>query len=75
MQMVYERCAAVDVGKTYSLALGHISDPGTDTVTEIQVDWGDGVTDSFSSGGLRSTRLPARKRPVSIWVTFCLADS
>ena len=35
----------VDEGSTYTLTLGAITDPGTDTVTEYIVDWDDGNSD------------------------------
>ena len=43
--------AAVDEGSSYSLTLGAISDPGTDTVTSWIVHWGDGSQDTYPSGG------------------------
>ncbi|HEX7066942.1 MAG TPA: PKD domain-containing protein, partial [Candidatus Limnocylindria bacterium] len=43
--------ATVDEGSTYTLTLGDITDPGTDTVTAWVVDWGDGTVESFSAGG------------------------
>ncbi|MDA8745011.1 PKD domain-containing protein [Rubripirellula amarantea] len=42
----------VNEGATYSLTLGEITDPGEDTVTEWIVDWGDGTTDTYTSGGV-----------------------
>ena len=36
--------AAVDEGSIFTLTLGEVSDPGTDTVTEYRVFWGDGST-------------------------------
>ena len=41
----------VDEGETYSLILGPINDPGPDTVTNIEVDWGDGTLESFPTIG------------------------
>jgi len=37
--------AAVDEGSPYTLTLGEVTDPGTDTVTQYIVHWGDGSTD------------------------------
>jgi len=37
----------VNEGSSYSLTLGAITDPGTDTVTTYLVDWGDGNSDSL----------------------------
>ena len=42
---------SVDEGSVYTLTLGPITDPGQDTVTEWIVHWGDGSTDTYSSGG------------------------
>jgi hypothetical protein len=44
--------ATVDEGAPYSLTLGAISDPGTDTVTAWTVHWGDGSSDTYSAGGV-----------------------
>lgn len=43
--------AAVDEGTLYTLILGTVTDPGDDTVTTYQVDWGDGLTQDFDSNG------------------------
>jgi len=43
--------ATVNEGSTYTLTLGGITDPGTDTVTEWIVHWGDGTSDTYTSGG------------------------
>ncbi|MCP5256186.1 MAG: tandem-95 repeat protein [Zoogloeaceae bacterium] len=43
--------AEIEAGATYTLDLGAISDPGTDSVTEYLVSWGDGATTSVASGG------------------------
>jgi hypothetical protein len=39
---------AVDATTTYTLNLGAITDPGTDTVTGYSINWGDGTTENFS---------------------------
>jgi hypothetical protein len=42
-------------GSIYSLDLGAISDPGTDTVTQWIVDWGDSTApEAFTSGGTKT---------------------
>ena len=46
--------ANVDEGSAYSLTLGAITDPGTDTVTSWIVHWGDGNSDTYGSGGAKS---------------------
>src|SRR5207237_2780973 len=38
-------------GAVYTLTLGTIHDPGQDTVTQWTVRWGDGQSDTYSSGG------------------------
>lgn len=44
----------VDEGVTYDLTLSDIVDPGTDTATHWIVNWGDGTSDEFTSGGTHS---------------------
>ena len=41
-------------GAIYFLALGAITDPGTDTVSQWTVHWGDGQSSSYNAGGLKS---------------------
>ena len=41
----------VDEGATYTLTLGAVTDPGDDTVVEYIVHWGDGNTNTYTSGG------------------------
>ena len=41
-------------GAIYFLALGAITDPGTDTVSQWTVHWGDGQTSVYTAGGLKS---------------------
>jgi hypothetical protein len=43
--------ASVNEGASYSLTLGDITDPGTDTVTSWTVNWGDSTSNTYSSGG------------------------
>ena len=45
--------ASVDEGATYSLSLGE-TDPGRDTVTAFVVDWGDGSSNTYASGGAKT---------------------
>ncbi len=42
---------AVDEGSSFALVLGDISDPGSDTVTQWMVDWGDGASDVYLVAG------------------------
>jgi hypothetical protein len=46
--------SSVNEGSSYSLTLGTITDPGTDTVKEWIVHWGDGQSDTFSTGGVKT---------------------
>jgi len=43
--------ASVDEGASYTLTLGAVSDPGTDTVSSYIVHWGDGSSDTYGSSG------------------------
>ncbi len=42
---------SVNEGSPYTLNLGTVSDPGTDTVTSYIVHWGDGSMASYAAGG------------------------
>ena len=44
----------VGEGADYTLTLGTITDPGEDTVTQWTVNWGDGLSDTYGSGGDRT---------------------
>ena len=46
--------AAVVVGLASSVMLGTVTDPGQDTVSSYVVRWGDGTTDTFSTGGVKA---------------------
>jgi len=41
----------VNIGDSYTLNLGIVTDPGDDTVASYIVDWGDGITEDFSTAG------------------------
>ena len=41
--------ATVDEGSVYTLTVGPITDPGTDTRSSYTIAWGDGLTDSFTA--------------------------
>jgi uncharacterized delta-60 repeat protein len=45
---------SVNEGSIYSLTLGAVTDPGTDTVSSYIVHWGDGATNTFSSNGIKT---------------------
>ena len=44
----------MDEGSAYSLTLGAVTDPGTDTVNTWVVHWGDGNTDSYGTNGVKT---------------------
>src|SRR5207248_1328428 len=46
--------ASVNEGSPYSLTLGAVTDPGTDTVSSYTVHWGDGSSDSYGSNGAKT---------------------
>ena len=41
-------------GLGYSLTLGAVTDPGTDTVTSYVVHWGDGITNTYGTSGVKT---------------------
>ena len=44
----------VNEGSAYSLTLGAVTDPGTDTVTSYVVHWGDGNSDTYGANGVQT---------------------
>src|SRR5439155_1498161 len=46
--------ANVDEGSAYSLTLGAVTDPGQDTVSSWVVNWGDGNSDTYGTGGAKT---------------------
>ena len=46
--------ANVNEGAPYSLTLGSVTDPGSDTVTSYIVHWGDGSTDTYATAGAKT---------------------
>ncbi len=44
----------VVVGLASSVTLGVVTDPGQDTVASYVVRWGDGATDTYSTGGVKT---------------------
>jgi hypothetical protein len=44
----------VNEGSLYSLTLGAVTDPGTDTVSSYIVHWGDSSSSTYSSGGVKT---------------------
>src|SRR5205823_3529625 len=45
--------ANVNEGSPYSLTLGAVTDPGTDTVASYVVHWGDGNSDTYPTNGVK----------------------
>jgi hypothetical protein len=41
-------------GSSYSLTLGTVTDPGSDTVTNYRVNWGDGTFTNYTIGGAKT---------------------
>ena len=48
--------ASVDEGSPYTLNLGAVTDPGTDTVSAFSVDWGDGSVESFTGNPANTSK-------------------
>jgi hypothetical protein len=70
--LVLEGDSAASEGERFRLNLGAITDAGPDTVTEWVVDWGDGIRESFTSGG-EKTHLYA-DGPASYEIGVDLSD-
>ncbi len=41
-------------GSSYSLTLGSVTDPGTDTVSSYIVNWGDGLSNTYTTNGAKN---------------------
>ena len=52
--------ANVNEGSPYSLTLGAVTDPGTDTVTSYVVHWGDGTSNTYPSQRRQDAHLRRR---------------
>ncbi|MCB1629283.1 MAG: hypothetical protein KDI48_16250, partial [Xanthomonadales bacterium] len=39
---------SVDEGSSYSLSVGAVQDPGTDTISAYSIDWGDGTVENYT---------------------------
>ena len=46
--------ANVNEGSVYTLTLGAVTDPGTDTVSSYVVHWGDGSSDTYTTNGAKT---------------------
>ena len=62
----------VNEGSVYTLTLGAVTDPGTDTVTSYVVHWGDGSDDTYSSNGAKTHTYA--DGPASRSITVDLVD-
>src|SRR6185437_13700871 len=51
--------ASVNEGSLYTLTLGAVVDPGADTITNIKVNWGDGLFNNYAAGTLSATHTYA----------------
>src|SRR4029077_11972679 len=45
---------SVNEGSAYSLTLGAVTDPGTDTVSSYIVHWGDGGSNTYLTNGVKT---------------------
>ena len=64
--------ANVNEGSSYSLTLGAVTDPGTDTVSSYIVHWGDGNSDTTARTARRATPTPTA--PTTTTITVDLVD-
>jgi hypothetical protein len=58
-------------GATYTLMLGALTDPGSDTVTQYRVHWGDGSSDTYTTAGAKTH---AYDGPATMAITVDLVD-
>jgi Big-like domain-containing protein/HYDIN/CFA65/VesB family protein len=65
--------AHVNEGSAYSLTLGAVTDPGTDTVSSYVVHWGDGSSDTYSTNVGAKTHTYA-DGPAGETITVDLVD-
>ncbi len=67
---------SVDEGSLYTLNLGAITDPGTDTVTAYSINWGFGIVDSFTGSpvGLSKTHTFADGSSSTLTIVVSLTD-
>jgi hypothetical protein len=64
--------ATIDVGESFALWLGAVSDPGQDTVNRYVVSWGDGSTETYDQPG--EVRHVYATGPATRTVTVSLVD-
>ena len=61
------------LGADYTLSLGTITDPGDDTVTQWTVNWGDGLSDTYTAGG-NQTHVYQNEGPYTVSVDLTDED-
>ena len=66
--------ASVNEGSPYSLTLGAVTDPGTDTVTAYIVHWGDGTSDTYPANGVQTHTYADGPNPYAITVDLTDED-
>ena len=64
--------ANVNEGSLYTLTLGAVTDPGTDTVSSYVVHWGDGSDDTYATNGAKTHTYA--DGPASRSITVDLVD-
>ena len=62
------------VGVAYSLNLGAITDPGTDTVTGYSINWGDTTIENFSGSPVGLTKMHTYSSAATFTVMVSLTD-
>jgi len=70
--IVLSGAPTVRKGEVFQLGLGAIADPGLDRVSAWIVDWGDGATERFESGGAKDHVY--RDGPASLEILVNLED-
>ncbi len=66
--------STVNAGASYTLNLGAITDPGTDTVTSYSINWGDGVIEPFSGSPASTSKTHTYTSGGSKTITVSLTD-
>src|SRR5262249_3053380 len=66
--------AGVNEGAAYTLTLGPVTDPGTDTVLGYLVRWGDGTSDLYTTTGAQTHTYATGGTPGAISVDLIDED-
>ena len=66
--------ATVPNGTPYTLNLGAITDPGTDTVSAFSINWGDGITENFTGNPASTTKTHTYATLGAKTITVTLTD-